>query len=103
VVGARETREGRAIGAWSEEVGEGEALYGAVSGGTGRGEEFAFTSVVSATTIPPSGAERRNMSLSGRELLGASRSLVSRLVSTLSEHYRNSIHDRFSHRDSERY
>ncbi|MFB6177590.1 MAG: hypothetical protein ABEI99_10680, partial [Halobaculum sp.] len=48
--------------------GEGEELCGAVSGGTGRGESLAFTSVASATTIPPGGAERRNMLLSDREL-----------------------------------
>jgi hypothetical protein len=84
----RSAREKRARDERSEEVGEEEALCGAVSGGTGRGEEFVFILAVSATAILSSGAERQNMSLSGRELLGASRSLVSRLISTLSEHYR---------------
>jgi hypothetical protein len=55
-VGARGTREGGAGGAESDEAGEGEALCGVVSGGTGRGEPVAFTSVVSAAPIAPGGA-----------------------------------------------
>jgi hypothetical protein len=71
-VGARETREGRAGGAESEEAGEGEALCGAVSGGAGRGGAVAFTLVASAAPIQPGGAERLDMSLSDRERAGAS-------------------------------